>query len=231
MSDDKQQLGSFDLTVPVVMSHPHLLVAQKFKRNGKEQGEPKFSASFVLPADNADLAGLKAKAMAVAKAKWPGRNIAEDFKAKAFAFPFSAGDALIAKRVKKLSDANKEYAGDADFQKGATILKGSSKFQPRLAVVANGSIVDLTAQTLAAHTAKFYFGVLCLAQFNFVAYDGVGQNPDGVTAYLNMVLSLNRGEKLTSGGPSAAEVFKGYAGNLSAEDPTGGVDVNDDISF
>lgn len=226
----------FNLTVPVVLSHPHLLEAVKFKgKNGKETGEPKYSGSFVFPQDNPDLSGLKALALSVAKAKWPGRDVVADAKAREFAFPFSNGDVLIQKRIKALKDKNKEYTGDADFQKGATILKSSSKFQPRLSIVENGKVIDLTDETIKVHKNKFYFGVFALAQFNFVGYDGVGQNPDGVTAYLNMVLSLNRGEKLTSGGPSAAEVFAGYAGNLSAEDPTTGLpagdDLNDDIPF
>jgi hypothetical protein len=68
---------------------------------------------------------------------------------------------------------------------------------------------------------KFYFGVEVLPQFNFVAYDGVGNNLDGVTAYLNMVFTTNKGKRL-SGGASAAETFKGYAGHTSTEDPTAG---------
>lgn len=222
----------FNLTVPVVMSHPHLLEAVKFKgKNGKESGEPKFSASFGFPADNADLPNIKALAMSVAKAKWPGRDVVADMKERLFAFPFSNGNTLIQKRIKALKDKGKEYTGDADFQKDQLILKSSSKFQPRLSIILNNKPVDLTDETIKVHKSKFYFGTFALAQFNFVAYDGVGQNPDGVTAYLNMVLSLNRGEKLTSGGPSAAEVFAGYAGNLSGEDPTGGADMNDDIPF
>lgn len=222
----------FNLTVPVVLAHPHLLEAVKFKgKNGKETGEPKYSGSFIFPENNPDIGGLKAKALAVGKAKWPGRDLVADAKERTFAFPFSNGNALIQKRIKTLKDKNKEYTGDADFQKDAIVLKSSSKFQPRLSIIENGKVIDLTEETIKVHKNKFYFGVFALAQFNFVAYDGVGQNPDGVTAYLNMVLSLNRGEKLTSGGPSAAEVFAGYAGSLSGEDPTTGLGMDDDIPF
>lgn len=223
----------YNLTVPTVLVHPNLITAKPFKgKGGKETGEPKFSGSFVLPPGHADFDGLRAVAKAVALAKWPGRDVAGEAKNRLFAFPFSSGNALIQKRINSLKAKGKEYTGDADFQKDAIILKSSSKFQPRLSVIVNGKPVDLDETTIPVHKGKFYFGVQSLAQFNFVAYEGVGANPDGVTAYLNMVLSLNRGEKLTSGGPSAAEVFSAYAGVASSEDPTGStLGLNDDISF
>jgi len=43
-----------------------------------------------------------------------------------------------------------------------------------------------------------------------------------VTAYLNMVCVTEKGPKLAGGGQSASEVFKGYIGTTSQEDPTGG---------
>ena len=67
-------------------------------------------------------------------------------------------------------------------------------------------------------------GVDVLVQLNFVAYDGVGNNPDGVTAYLQHILSFNSGERLKGGGGGkpASEVFGGYIGLPSDVDPTAG---------
>lgn len=224
--------GVFDLTVPVVLAHPHLFEAVKFKRNGREQGEPKFGGSFVFEADNPDLAALKARAVALAKAKWPGRDIAADFKAGKFKMPWSAGDKIVAKRVAKLQAASKQDDHKGDFQLGKVVVKSASKYAPRLAVIANGKIVDLDSTNTAAFKGQFYFGVKVLAQFNIVPYDAVGDTGlDGVTAYINLVLSTNKGERL-SGGASAAEVFKGYVGSVSAEDPTAGTEnLDDEIPF
>ena len=56
----------------------------------------------------------------------------------------------------------------------------------------------------------------------FTDIDGKKQ----VSAYLNMVLSLNKGQRLGAT-RSAAEVFKGYAGQMTNIDPTD----DDDIPF
>lgn len=220
--------GIFSTTVPVVMAHPALLEPRKFKDSkGRESGEPKYSASFLFDPDSPDFKSIKGLALAIAKAKWPGRDIAADFKARSFSFPWSNGTQIADRRAKKLADAGKEDDHKGDFQRGFMVLKSSSKYQPRLSVIENGKIIDLEGPAVLAAKSKFYFGVLALAQFNFVAYEGVGQNPDGVTAYLNIVVSTNRGDKLTSSA-QASEVFKGYMGSVSAEDPTAG---DDDIPF
>ena len=226
--------GMFSLTVPAVMSFPHLLEPAKFKRNGREQGEAKYGASFLFAIDPAhpDTAGIKSKVLEVAKAKWPGRDVAGDYKAGKLKLPFTSGDKLCDKRVAKLKAAGKDDDHKGDFQKGHLVLKAASKYAPNLAVIANGKIVDLDGSNKEAFKGQFYFGVKALALFNFVAYDAIkdGEN-DGVTAYLQSVLSTNKGDRL-SGGASAAETFKGYVGQISAEDPTAGSEeLSDDISF
>lgn len=209
---------TFNLTTPVVMAHPNLFEARAFGPKGKESGQPKYSANLVIdPTDakqKADLDAMKAMAAQVAKARWPGRDLKE------LKFPFSNGDKLAEKR------ANKGKA-DGDFQKGKIVMACRSKYEPRLAVIENGKINDLEGPARAAAKSKFYFGCQVLAAINFQPYDGVGNNPDGVTAYLNVVVSLNKGQRL-SGGASAAETFKGYVGAASMEDPTGGEQIGDD---
>lgn len=219
MSEQAKQQGEiFNLTLPVVMTHPNLFVARAFGQKGKETGEPKFSANFILNADNADLAAMKQAAAKVARARWPSRDLKE------LKFPFSSGDKTNERRKAKGKKADEHIAGKV-------VVAGRSKYQPRLAIIENGrGIVDLEGSALEANKGKFYPGVEVLAQFNFVAYDGVGANPDGVTAYLNMVLSTNKGKKIATGA-SASEVFKGYAGHSTTEDPTGGDALDDEIPF
>lgn len=219
--------GIFNLTAPAVMAHPNLFVPKAFGKKGKETGEPKYSANLLLPLDHPDLPGIKATIMAVARGKWPARDIGAEIKAGTFKMPLTSGDKQVERAKKKLADAGKADDNRADYQAGKIIIAGRSKYEPKLAGIENGKVVDYIDAARAAAKNKFYFGVHVLAQLNFVAYDGVGANPDGVTAYLNMVLTLNKGERLTAG-TSAAETFRGYVGQASAEDPTG---ASDDIPF
>jgi hypothetical protein len=237
--------GTIALTTPVILAFPNLFEAKKFKgKGGKEQGEPKFGASFALDPAHADTTTLKSLAMRVAKAKWPGRDVAAESRARKvmdgdqevilpskFTFPFKSGDKLCAERVAKLAKDGKPDDGKGDFQIGKVMIKVSSKFQPRLAVIANGKIVDLdTPELITLHKGKFFFGAEVLLQLNVVGYDKVGDGgTDGVTIYPNLILATGKGTRL-SGGASAAEVFKGYVGSVSADDP-GSNDLMDDSSF
>lgn len=212
--------GYIEINKPVMTSFPQLFEAKAVMRKGKPTGEPKFSANFEFHPvnDKAELDALKAKAAAVAKAKWPGRDLKE------LAFPFTSGD--------KLADKAKAKGKDREWSRGLVVLTSRSKFQPQLSIFENGKIIDLDSDVLlAAHKSKFYNGVQTLAQVNFVAYDAVDDDGKaGVTAYLNKVLSINKGAKL-SGGASAAETFKGYVGLASDEDPTAGASLDDEIPF
>lgn len=215
MSDKTE--SRFALTMPVVMAHPHLFEAQSFQRDGKAKGEPKFGTNLVFPNDSTDLKAIKTLAAQVARAKWPTRAFTE------IKWPFSSGD--------KLADARKAKAGkdDGAYQRGHVVINAKSKYRPKLGVIEGGRIIDLeTEEQIAKFKARFYFGALVFAELNLVAYDG-GSNPDGVTAYLNQVLSTGKGEKLASGGSSTSETFKAYIGSVSGADPTQGLD--DEIPF
>lgn len=201
----ENQEGLVNLTKPVTMTFPNLFEAKAVQIKGKPSGDPKYSANFEFDADSEDLKTMKAKAVAIARAKWPGCNLAD------YDFPFNDGN--------KLADKAKANSKDREFSRGKAVLTSRSKYQPRLSVIDGGKVVDLDDALMAVHKGKFYSGVEALAQFNFVAYDGVGNNRPGVTAYLGMVLSTNKGAKL-AGGASAADVFKGYVGTTSDFDPT-----------
>jgi hypothetical protein len=227
MSESTQLPDSFTTTVPVLLSHPHLFQAVKFKdpRTGKESGEPKFSANFVFEADSADLKALKAQAAAVAKAKWPGRDL------KTLVFPFKDGSKLADAR--KTACEKKGREPDGEFQRGKVILVTRSKYPPRLSFVENGRIIDVDdpldtndPQVVKAKN-KLFFGALVLAQFRFVTHE-VGSNTPGVNCYPQMICATGKGERLASRA-SGSETFKGYVGQVSAEDPTGYPD--DDIPF
>ena len=214
MSEAKTTEGVVSTTVPTMSTFPNLLEAKSVMKNGKPTGDPKFSINLEFKSDHADLGVLKAEAMKAAKAKWPGR----DFKTN-FQWPFSSGD--------KLADQAKAKGKDREFSRGRTVLTSRSKYEPRLSAIVDGRLIDFEGSTRAAAKPYFYNGVEVLAQVNFVPYEGVGNGMDGVTAYLNMVLSLNKGDKLSGGGQSAAEVFKSYIGVSADTDPTAGMDPGD----
>jgi Protein of unknown function (DUF2815) len=206
MTEVQKSDGIFNLTMPVVMTFPALFEAKAFKKAGKETGEPKFKASFVFSKDSDDLKALKTLAAKLARAKWPDKPFSE------LLFPFANGNAQADARKAKGKD-------DSEHLRGMVVMTARSKYEPRLAYIEKGKIIDLETDTAKlAAKGKFYAGVEVLAQVNLVAYDGVGSNKSGVTAYLNMVLSTNKGDRL-SGGQSASEAFRGYVGAVSAEDP------------
>lgn len=211
--------GIYTLTSPAILLFANLLEPKPFIKNGKQQGEPKYSASLVFTAEHPDLKAMKEKAASLARTKWPDKPFSE------LAFPFSNGEKQADKRKAKGKD-------DGEFLRGQVVLKSSSKYEPRLSVLIGGRIVDLETEALKAlHKKLFYNGVEVLGQLNFVAYDPIGENAKGgVTAYLNMVLSTGKGKRL-SGGATASEVFKGYVGSVSAEDPTGGDNLDDVLSI
>lgn len=237
---DEKNAGLFDFQVPVVTTFPNLLEAKAVQRNGKATGDPKFSINIELdPATQPELVtAVKAKALETARAKWPGRDFAKEAsktykdsegvvnkKLPTFVFPWSSGT--------ELADNAKAKGKDREFSRGKLVLTARSKFQPRLSAIVNGKLVEYGDETpIASGKAYFYNGVEALVQVNFQAYDGVGETgADGVTAYLNLVLSTNKGKKLSGQGASAAEVFGSYIGKISNTDPTAGAELDDEISF
>jgi len=208
-TDDKRKPGTarYNLTEPVVMTFPNLIAPRKFKKNGKESGDPKFGASFVFKPDSVDLKTMKSLCAKIAREKWPGRALTE------LSFPFFDGN--------KAADKGRAENKDREFYRGGVVLTAHTgeKYPPKLSGFENGIVVDYDGDAKKAAAGKFYSGVLVLAQFNFSVYTGVGANPDGVTAYVNMVFTTNKGTRLTTG-QTAAEVFKSYIGTVSQEDPT-----------
>lgn len=208
---DKNE-GLFTLTTPAIMVHPGLFEARAIGPKGKESGKPKYSCNFMFKPDSPDLKDMKALCAKLAKAKWPGRDMKE------LKFPFSSGDKLADKqKARKNND-------DGEFQRGYVVVPARSAYQPRLSMIANGRIVDLDGDAILANKDKFFFGAEALAQLNFAVYEGVGANPDGVTAYLNLVLVTGKGKKIGGSRQSGAEVFRGFAGSVSTADPTEGLD-------
>lgn len=212
MTDTQENAGVFSSSKPCLGSFLNVVEARRVTKSSKE--EPKFSGNFEHEDGHPDIAAMRAKIVEVARAKWPSMNIGEAIKSGSLLVPLGSGD--------KLADKAKLKNREREWSRGKTVLTARSQFQPQLSYVEGGRLVELGDQSaVVAAKAKFETGKMVLYQVNFVAYDAVGEGKPGVTAYLNMVCSTGFGEKLIKGGPSAAEVFKGYMGLESHEDPTG----------
>ena len=233
MSDQKEPKHTFVSLTPTTGTFLNVLEPKAVMKNGKATGDPKYSANFEFDLDHVELKAVKDLAVKAAKEKWPGRAIGKESSKKdengnpkqpTFIFPWTLGD--------DLAEHAKKRGKNREFSRGKLVLTARSKYEPRLSAIINGRMVDLEGDARAKSKNLFYTGVQVLFQVSFQAYDGVGANGlDGVTAYLDHVVSLNKGEKLISGGPSAAEVFKGYVGTTTDEDPTSGDDLDDEIPF
>ena len=221
--------GIVDFLTPVILAHPAVTEPKRFKKGGKESGEPKYSAVLVMAPDHPDLAKVKERIMALAKAKWPGRDIGGDVKAGKFHLPLILGDKALEKQIAKLTAQGKEYNGNGDFQKGKVLLKASSKFAPRLAIISGGKISpDLEGDAIPANKSKFFFGAEALVQINLNVYNAVkDSDPNGANAWLNIVAVTGKGTRL-AGGASASQAFAAYKDPETDEDPT---ELDDEIPF
>ncbi len=215
--------GLYALTAPVTLLFPALVTPRKYKVRGKETGEAKYGASFLVASDHPDLKPMKDHAIALAKAKWPGRDLGADVKGGSFKLPWTSGDVMIARDNAKLQRENKPTSDRNAFMAGKVVFKASSKFPAVLSLLENGRMIEnLQGAALEAAAGKFYFGCEVLAEFNFQPYDRVKEeDQDGVTCYLQQVVSLNKGTRLGGQIRSASDTFKGYVGASTLEDPTG----------
>lgn len=196
MSDDTKDLGKV-ISPEFIISFPNLFNPKPVMINGKAQGDPRYDLQMLY---EGDITELKKAAAAVAKAKWPGRDLKE------LAFPFKSGD--------KLADKGKEKGKDREVYRGKVVLSASSQFKPQVIDARGQDIIDPN---------KVYSGAICRADLNFVAYNGVGANPDGVTCYLNGVLFVRDGERIGGAGDARTR-FAGVIGQQTDEDPTSGLD-------
>lgn len=180
---------TFQLSAPAILAFPNLLVPRKFMQNGREQGEAKFDATLLLKPDHPDIEAIKSQLNKAALGHWPGGL------PQPFSWPLRSGDAM--------ADSAKSKGKDREVLRGFFVLQGRSQFPPGLSAVINGRVKDYpqTGDDRATAQSYFYGGCECLGGFVFEAYE-VGANTPGVTAYLQVLISLNRGEhnaKLTAG--------------------------------
>ena len=175
------------------MVFPQLFEPKPVVVKGKEVGDPIYSLLMMF--EPSAIKPVKEKAAEVARQKWPNRDLTE------LNMPFQSGD----EQAKNAAAKDK----DGSFFEGMQLLKTKSKFQP--------GVVGPNKQEIL-NASDIYSGCYGYAEVNFVSYDGISNNPDGVTAYLNHVMKSRDGERLA--GRTAKDVFSGIEGGESDYDPT-----------
>ena len=211
MSADTKLDGKFTFTTAVRMIFGNVIVPKAFKdkKTGKDKGEAKFDGTFLLEPGSADLKAAKALAASVAKTQWPGRDLKE------LKFPFTLGEVLIKRGIDRAVKDGKEPR-DQSFFEDHVVFVARSKFEVGLGVLKGSTIEQFSGDKRHLAKDKFYNGCYVVPSVNFVAYES--EFGDGVNAFLDAVLWVKDGEKL-GGTTDLTNVFKGYAGTVTAEDP------------
>lgn len=193
------------VTPEVRLAFPNFFEPKAFKRNGKDVGAPKYSVLMVFKPD--DLDDLKAEMKKAALAKFGSGRLKE------VRWPVQAGDAQADRLIAKGKDPER-----VEFMRGHMLVKTASLYAPEVVGADRRPIVNprLVYSGVFGHVAGFVN--------TYEADDGT----PGVNLYFDKVLITRDGERL-SGGRSAADVFAGVKGGVSAMDPT--EDLDDEIPF
>src|SRR5258708_6479587 len=216
--------NTFTFLHPMIMIHTALLDPKPYMENGKPKGLPKFQASFVIdPADQKDeWEAFRQHAIMVARAEWPSLDLKTNLS-PANGWPWRSGNVMADKR----QAAAKAKGKDEDplaFLRGKAVIRAGSgqEYPPRLYGFETGvkGVVEYVDEQRKAKKSLFRPGMLVLAKVNLKAV--IVTNTHYVTAYLNMICSTGKLGMEIQTQKSAAEVFSGYQGHVTNEDPTGG---------
>ena len=234
MADEKQP--DFNFTTSHRVSYADILEPRSFQKKGQAKGDPRYSGTFLIEPNDPDFLKLKNEVTALLQANNKtgkklkiGRLTEEQEKANTHVeiqVPWKSGD--------KEADRMKAAGKDGEVFRGLILLKASSKYQPALAALDNGKLLEFaTPESIAAAKKYFYSGAYLVPSVGLHYYKGDAGKPDGVSRYLNAVMFAKHGPRLGGRSVNAAETFKGYIGSIKDEDPTGGAneELNDEEGF
>lgn len=221
------------LTPNFRMSYPKLDKPVPFMRNGKPQGDPKFSlqmifqpedmGKFKMVGDGDEIVDVDISKVCkdLAMKRWPGRELPDLFPKKSNGltnWPIKKGDTLVQ------LEGNKAKPKNVDHLEGMYVITatGSAKYPPQLRYRDKGQIVTLDRESEAdMKIVKKLFGVggyYASAEISLMAHEV--DDKCYVTFYLNKVMFKKEGERL--GGQSLMDRFDGLDGGESDVDPTAG---------
>jgi hypothetical protein len=233
MAENGKELTVYTFKEPVRMCYSNLVAARAFtpKKGSAPKGDPRFDATFLLAPDSPDLVALKDLVIAEAKAMFPGKRLIArrltqeelDAGCVEIAVPWKDG-------TKQADKAKAESPSkDKEFMRGFIVVKASSKFAPALSGIEGGKIVEYDKPDMRPTLDKlFYGGAFVAPHVALHSYPAKDDKPGGVGLYVNAAIFIKHGPKIGGRSINAAEVFKGYAGTVSAEDP-GSNDGDDEL--
>lgn len=228
-------LEQFVMTKPAPLVWAHLVTPRPERVVQGEKYASQYEATFLFAADHPDLAAIR---QLLGKTASGFDKFADKLQAnKAAGRPPFDGLKFPLENGNKLAEQGAAKGKDREFARGMGLLKGKANVAkrdgtplspPRLVVLQNGRYVRYNEEHERPLAKKFFYsGVLAIGTFAFVPYTGMG---GGITCYLNEVLSLNAGDKIATGVDDEAKygdpnTFKGYIGQVSAEDPMAGAEA------
>lgn len=158
----------------------------------QNQGEAKFSASFIFPPSHPAVAAIKKAMQAAAEAKW-GQKAGEVFVA------LKAGNKICLRD----GDSKPEYEG----YKGNQFITASNKIAPL--------VIDGNKSPLTAASGKPYAGCYVNAKVEIWAQEN--QYGKRINASLKGVQFLRDGPRLSGGGVASADEFEAIPEAPAAE--------------
>lgn len=215
---DSEVVLDFGIQKAVRCPWSSLQEPRRFKdEQGRESGEPKYDATFLIPNDHPELKKLKSECVRIARERFGA-----DVDLKTLKFPFSNGD----EQALKASARDKDHS----FCEGMVVLKTSSQYEvPVFDARQKDSSGNPVLVAKDAIKSTVYGGCFVAAQVKFRTYK-VGSNQPGVTAYLQKVCFVHDGDRI--GGSADGSTFAAVQGAVTNEDPTGGAGMpDDDIPF
>lgn len=223
------------MTPPFRMSYPTLITPKQFVRNGKPQGDPKFSVNMIFNMDQDEkfrhfpesgdpvLVSIKKLGQELAAKKWPGKKMGELFPPKqSNGIPKGW---LIINGDKKAAEMEAK-GKDAEAYKGKFVIAATSteSVPPELRYLDGKKQITLdrtNEKDMAKAKELFVGGYYCAtAVLNLMAHTVDDNN--FITAYVNNLLFWKKGEKIGKG--SLMDRFEGIEGGEADFDPTAGLD-------
>lgn len=159
------------------------------------EGDPKYGATFILPADHPQLGEIRAKMIAVAKDKW-GAKAAEIFK--------------------MIEKADKLALRDGDTKPNYDGFPGNLFVSTSAQQSARPTVIDANKSPLTPRDGKPYAGCYVNASLDFWAQDN--KYGKRINAQLRGVQFVRDGEAFAAGRPADADEFDSVEETAGADD-------------
>lgn len=159
------------------------------------EGEPRYSAAFILPADHPQIKDIQAKIKAVATEKWKDKADAQ---------------------IKALEKTGKIALHDGDEKPNYDGFPGNLFISASAKVSARPTVIDQNKAPLTERDGKLYAGCFVNVSLDFWAQDNsYGKR---INAQLRGVQFLRDGDAFSAGRPADSDEFEEATAGADADD-------------